>query len=300
MTEQEIKARIEKKEKDIQKIEKRIQKWTSGMNEEAKAIVAACELVYDDPKYQGAYKTYKQYKDSHQYDSTVFRQDYRYDKGPDMQEAYSAYRDLAEAKKLLEKYKTQLDKLDNFNNMEKIPAIWDFLQRWRKEAYDFFIENIELYAKLKKEYRDKYNEYKNSEAFKSQVDKFPESSRRSVGWSLMTKWQQEYYAPIHRVTEEVYEHDGRWNNEKLNNILDKDVQNKYNDFVNRITEKAGIIQDASNLKIAGNGVINGFVKGDKHLVKIETITAGGYNQNIIVNSKHGQILHYRVLVTLID
>ena len=40
MTEQEIKTRIDKKEKEIQKIEKRIQKWTTGMNEEAKQIVA--------------------------------------------------------------------------------------------------------------------------------------------------------------------------------------------------------------------------------------------------------------------
>ena len=27
--------------------------------------------------------------------------------------------------------------------------------------------------------------------------------------------------------------------------------------------------------------------------------AGGYNQDIIINIKHGQILHYRVLVNII-
>ena len=173
MTEQEIKARIEKKEKDIQKIEKRIQKWTSGMNEEAKAIVAACELVYEDPQYKLAYQTYKQYKEKHEQDPTVFRQDYEWNKGPQFDEAYSAYRDLAESKRTLEKYKNQLDKLNNFNNMEKIPAIWNFLQEWRKQAYEYFVENIKLYAKLKAEQEDKWAEYKETDEYKTRLTMYP-------------------------------------------------------------------------------------------------------------------------------
>ena len=82
MTEQEIKTRIDKKEKEIQKIEKRIQKWTTGMNEEAKQIVAACELVYEDPQYKPAYQTYKQDKEKHEQDKTVFRQDDEWNKCP--------------------------------------------------------------------------------------------------------------------------------------------------------------------------------------------------------------------------
>ena len=61
----------------------------------------------------------------HEQDPTVFRQDYEWNKGPQFDEAYSAYRDLAESKRTLEKYRNQLDKLNNFNNMEKIPAIWN-------------------------------------------------------------------------------------------------------------------------------------------------------------------------------
>ena len=287
MTEQEIKTRIDKKEKEIQKIEKRIQKWTTGMNEEAKQIVAACELVYEDPQYKLAYQTYKQYKEKHEQDPTVFRQDYEWNKGPQFDEAYSAYRDLAESKRTLEKYKNQLDKLNNFNNMEKIPAIWNFLQEWRKQAYEYFIENIQLYAKLKSEQEEKWAEYKETDEYKTKLTAY--SSRYGDYW-IKNTWEQNYYSPIHRVTEDVYTYNGKWDDVKLNKILDKDVQNKYNDFVNRITEKAGNILDASNLKIAGNGVINGFVQGDKNKVKVETITAGGYNI---------QILHYRILVNII-
>ena len=288
MTEQEIKNRIEKKEKDIEKIEKRIQKWTTGMNEEAKKIVASCELVYDDPKLLDARKKYTAYEKEHYKDPTVFRQDYDHNKGPNFGEAYRAYRDLAEAKLTLNKYKTQLDKLENFNNMEKIPAIWDFLQEWRKAAYDFFIENIKLYHKLQSEEQSKWEEFKKTPEYSNKVtvNKFG----RVDDWYIHRDFRSKYYSDIHRITYDVYKYNGKWDDEKLNKILDKDVQNKYNDFVHRITEKAGVIQDASGLRIGSNGVINGMVIGDKNKVRVETILAGGYNI---------QILHYRVLVHII-
>ena len=287
MTEQEIKTRIDKKEKEIQKIEKRIQKWTTGMNEEAKQIVMACELTYEDPEYKPAFQRFKQYKEEHKTDPTVSRQDYEWNKGPQFDEAYRSYRDLAEAKQTLEKYKNQLNKLNNFNNMEKIPAIWNFLQEWRKQAYEYFIENIQLYAKLKAEQEEKWAEYKETDEYKTKLTAY---SGRYGDYGIKSKWEQNYYSPIHRVTEDVYTYNGKWDDVKLNKILDKDVQNKYNDFVNRITEKAGNILDASNLKIAGNGAINGVVQGDKSKVKVETISAGGYNI---------QRLHYRILVNII-
>ena len=181
--------------------------------------------------------------------------------------------------------------------MEKIPAIWNFLQEWRKQAYEYFVENIKLYAKLKAEQEDKWAEYKETDEYKTRLTMY---SGRSGEYRIKSKWREEYYSPIHRITEDVYTYNGKWDDVKLNKILDKDVQNKYNDFVNRITEKAGNIVDASNLKIAGNGIINGFVQGDKNKVKVETIVAGGYNTDVIVNVKHGQILHYRVLVNIVN
>lgn len=297
MTREEILKRIEKKQSDIKKIEKRIEKWTTGMSEEAKKIASDCELVYDDPKYKEAYNKYKEYSKEHEQDPTVFRQDYEWNKGPQFDEAFSAYRDLAESKRTLEKYKNQLNKLNNFNNMEKIPAIWNFLQEWRKQAYEYFVENIKLYVKLKAEEEDKWAEYKETDEYKTRLTMY---SGRSGEYHIRSNWREEYYSPIHRITEDVYTYNGKWDDVKLNKILDKDVVNKYNDFINRITEKAGKIIDVSRLKIAGNGIINGIVKGEKNNVKVETILAGGTNTNVIVNVKHGQILHYRVLVNIIN
>ncbi len=282
MTEQELIARIDKKEESIQKILKRIDKWTKGMNDEAKAIVAKCEVIYDDPTYKQTYIDWAEYKKHHTNDPTVY--DQNGSKGPNFQEAYSAYRDLAEAKFTLNKYKEKLAQVQRFQGEEKIPAIWEFLQKWRENAYEFFVENCKELGELKAHEKEEW------EAFKATSDEYNSYTSSWQKSSVQRRWMERYYRNIHSLTEMVYIYNGRWDDEKLNKLLDKDVENKYKDFVARITEKAGNIQDATGLRMAGNGVINGVVIGDKHNVKVETILAGGYNI---------QRLHYRVLVHII-
>ena len=65
-------------------------------------------------------------------------------------------------------------------------------------------------------------------------------------------------------------------------ISDMGVQISY-----RVNAKCGKIIDASDLYISINGQLNGKIVGEKGTAKVETITAGGYNI---------QVLHYRVLV----
>ena len=77
--------------------------------------------------------------------------------------------------------------------------------------------------------------------------------------------------------------------------MEKEAQAKYKKLVNRISSIVGEIKDCSNLSIR-NGEINGIISGNKGKASINTVVAGGYNENIIVNVKHGQCLHYRVLV----
>lgn len=300
MTREEIKARIEKKQKDIEKIQKRITKWSTGMNDEAIQLSKEYgSTPFNDPKIKEVMNKWREYKKAHEKDSTVFNQEDSWSKGPNMEELYRAYRELYDNNITLDKYKIQLDKVDNFDKMEKIPAIWDFLQNWRKEAYEFFISNVKLFKELKDHEDQSYEAFKKTEEYNTQYNSYGTYKYSIIDYRIRNKWEERYYSPIHRVTREIYRYNGSWDDEKLNKILDKDVQNKYNDFVLRITEKAGTIQDASGLRMASNGIINGEVIGDKNKVRVETITAGGYNQDTIVNVKHGQILHYRVLVNII-
>lgn len=291
MTPQELQLKIEKKENDIQKIEKRIAKWIEGMNDDAKELLSRCEVTYDDPTYKSTFQEYLQYKVSHDSDPTVFRQDYQ-SKGPNFQEAYSAYRDLAEAKFTLSKYKEKLAKMQSFEQEERIPVIWEFLQNWRADAYEFFVENSEEYGKLMKGFEDALEEFKNSGYYKSLTS----NGRKNDAYY---EWKNKYFRNIHSLTKEIYLGNGRYDEVKLNKLLDKDVDAKYKDFIARIQDKAGKIVDATDLRISGNGAINGIVIGESNKVKVETIMAGGYNQDVIVNVKHGQILHYRVLVNII-
>lgn len=279
MTKEELQKRIEKKQKDIEKIEKRITKWTTKKDSEK-----------EFEKEYGWLNTFEERKDD-------FKKDWIENCD---REIRSANRDLAEANETLKKYQNQVNKIDEFNNSEKIEVIWNFLQEWRKEAYQFYVDNVKLYSELYNKEEEEYEKYKKSDEYQHMLNLVNRLGYTST-YRIHRKWEEKYFAPITSLTMDITTNraSGKFNEEKLNKILDKDVEYKYNDFVNKIKEKAGEIQDVSGLKIAGNGIINGVVIGDKHTVKVETILAGGYNANVIVNVKRGQILHYRVLVNII-
>ena len=94
--------------------------------------------------------------------------------------------------------------------------------------------------------------------------------------------------------------DGHVDLAKLSNELDKEVESKYWNMIRSVEKYVGEIVDASNLSIGLDGNINGIIIGKLGTVEISTILAGGYNQNVIVNVKHGQILHHRLLIKKIS
>ena len=291
MTREDLNERIQKINAKIEKIEKRIQKWLTGMNDEAKAVVAACELLYDDPKYKDAYAAYKAYSDEHSNDPSVFNQE-DWNKGPQFGEAYRAYRDLAEAKNTLHKYEVSLDKLTNFDNAEKIEVIWSFLQEWKAEFREYIINGCELYGRLKDNFSQAWNKYKLSQEYKDDIDLYLNRGwqKWNAEYQLEKAFRERYYSEVPSLSKKFHTRHGACDEAALDKFLDAEVRAKYNDLVRRITEKAGEIVDASNLYIAADGQINGIVNGTKHNVKVETIPAGGYNI---------QQFHYRVLVHVI-
>lgn len=291
MTKEELTSRIEKSKEKIAKIEKRIAKWTLGMNEEAKAIVAACELLYDDPKLKSSYETYKEYEKIHENDPTVFNPN-DWNKGPQLGEAYRAYRDLAETKNTLHKYETALNKLINFDNAEKIEVIWSFLQAWKKEIKEWIIDGCELFGRLKAKYSEAWKEYSESENYREKFDsylnkKWPEWR---IKYQIEDNFKEKYYSEVPALSKTYFKRPDSYDDIALEKFLDAEVRARYNDLVKRITEKAGEIVSADNLYIGRNGQINGIVNGTKNNVRVETIPAGGYNI---------QKFHYRTLVHVI-
>ena len=82
----------------------------------------------------------------------------------------------------------------------------------------------------------------------------------------------------------------------LDNALEKEKNTMILDLYRRINEEVGDITDASDLQInAGN--LNGIVIGTNGKARVETIGAGGYNTDVVLDSgRHGQRFHFRTLV----
>ena len=266
MTQEELKARIEKKESDIAKLQKRVAKWEIAKSEEG--------FLKEYDWYISGGKHTKEEAIERFYDSYINDCNY---------ELRRANRDLEEAQATLEKYKSQLSAKSEFEASDKIKVIWDFLQEWRKDAYNYFIENAKEYYKLRQGYNKALDEY---------LATLP--SEITSSWSKQYKselaFEKKYYSNIHPFTRQIALYGASVDEDKLNKELDKEVEAKYKNLVYRIQEKAGDIVDATGLYIGGNGEINGVVIGTKNKVRVETITAGGYNI---------QCLHFRVLVHII-
>lgn len=286
MTKEELSIRIQKVNEKINKINKRIEKWTTGMNEEAKAIAAACEVLYGDPNHKAAWEAERQYAKEHDRDPSVFNDEWS--KSPQLGEAARAYSDLAEAKNTLHKYEVQLEKLNNFDNAEKIEVIWSFLQAWRAEVKDFIIEGCAELGRLKDNHQDAFEKHKNTEDYATKLAQLKETmSEWRAKYFLEQKFDEEYFKEVPSLAYKFHTRHGAYNEQALDKFLDEQVRAKYRDLVNRITEKAGEIVDASNLYIGRTGQINGTVSGLRGTVRVETIPAGGYNV---------QRFHYRTLV----
>lgn len=275
MTAQEYQERIAKVEEKIVKIEKRIKKWSEGLSEEAK------EMAKRRCNRELTYKQWLDWLTENDRNPNVYNQEFYY-KAPNASEYLAALCDLEEEQRKLEKYKNAVIKLADFEKEEKIPALVEFLNNWKKETKEYIIELANTLDELKEANYNLYLKfgirYTQSEEYQNNI----EIIRSMPG-----------------IVRDIY--DSRSVNsvdeKRLDNILEREATAKYKDLVKRISTIVGNIEDVSNLSIGRqSGELNGIVKGDKGKAKIFTIGAGGENTDIIVNSKHGQIYHYRVLV----
>lgn len=84
---------------------------------------------------------------------------------------------------------------------------------------------------------------------------------------------------------------------KLHKDLENDANAMYDDIINRTNRIVGEITDASYLRIGAKGELNGYIVGTRGKAKVQTIDAGGYNEDVILESgRHGQCYHFRTLI----
>lgn len=282
MTKEELQQRIEKKQQDIAKKERNLVKYI--VDDE---FTAMC-----DRYFQTADKTeLLQYKKDH---NLMWLPEY-----------YGKRLELEDAKKTLNKYIVELDKLNNFDNEEKIEVIWNFLQDWKEKTYQWFLLNSKKYFELKKDEKEEYAKFLKSE--------YGVEDEKELDWrsrsTAQHRFMKDYYFSIHSLTKEIVSIKYKYtevdlfktirtidsytvDEELLMKKLDKDVKTKYTNLINEITHITGEITDASCLRIGGKGDINGTVKGVKGTANVNTFMAGIYH---IV-----QCPHYRTKVTRVN
>lgn len=226
----------------------------------------------------------------------------------------------------LTKYKEQLEKqlaTDNEINSIIPPVLDKFMENWKQKMYDYFIEEAKEYIEITtKDYeitrdelcslmREKYDRKQRGyitvrRYSDEQIDEILKSLEMGTLWAsdiniiksdIRNKYIREYKngafayrANIAIVVLSIIDYDTIDTN-KLNKILDEEVEQRKKDFIKRIKMVIGDIKDLKGLSIGLNGEINGVAKGVKCNAKVQTIGAGGYNI---------QQYHYRVLVNAIE
>lgn len=221
---------------------------------------------------------------------------------------------LKEYEKNLEKLQNTLDveleKKDNINNV--VPkSVLDFLENWKQEMKLWLIEQIEKIIELNfkkyeitKEHLEKILKYdwKQKEEIREFTDekieeilsvKISEYEKSNLEYKIknhyLNMYKKSLFAYVVEIADKVIDYD-KIDNNRLEKILNEQVEIRKECLISRITEVVGVITDMEKINFGDNGELNGIVVGKKCNAKIETISAGGYNI---------QRYHYRVRVNKI-
>lgn len=147
-------------------------------------------------------------------------------------------------------------------------TIEEFFKQWKKNAFQYYSKKMEEYFKLKNEGNGMRDTKSAITHYRNVIEPFKLENRfladYLIGWR---DWEA-----------------------RLDKYLDKEVERKKKQLINRIEKKVGKITDADLLNIGIDGGLEGLIIGEKGKVFIETVYAGGYNI---------QRLHYRTLIKLI-
>lgn len=203
-------------------------------------------------------------------------------------------RDIEEAKKALEAYKSQLTTEQEKASSRNVPVIIEFLNNWRDRVIEFHTEKFKEYYNEKQLVRELYKSSDRA-AYEAAKDIF---HKKCYGYFERVEFINRWGKPDHtdkKIKDGEYEWLKPYINEstfdeclaKFKKDIDKEWVRKYDFIIERTNAIVGQITDASNLKIGAKHDLNGFIIGTRGTAKVQTIDAGGYNI---------QCYHFRTLI----
>lgn len=185
-----------------------------------------------------------------------------------------------------------------------VPAIIEFLEAWKQRVMEYYIKVFDSY------FMDlqKCREARGTDQYETLNKQFNENchgTSKRVPYTL--------HGSDHVLYHTVKDKEGKYEFimpyvycstkesavAKLERELDHEKDRKYDFIIERTNKIVGEITDASHLRVGEKGDLNGIIYGIKGKAKVQTIGAGGYNEDVIVNEKHGQCFHFRTLIDAI-
>lgn len=223
----------------------------------------------------------------------------------DARDLHSALSDLEKAKKSFETYCAELTAAEEKANSRSVPAILDFLKIWKALCTEHYSAGLTAYFSEKQALRSLYSSYRElpygstekqeaedifkvaNDAFCCKISGYYEPYTYKRNGKTYTSKQKvrageyEYLKPY--CNERTYEEAMQ----RLAKDLKIEAGRKYDFIIERTNAIVGEITNATDLKVGNKGDLNGYIVGTRGKAKVQTIGAGGCNI---------QCFHFRTLI----
>lgn len=123
------------------------------------------------------------------------------------------------------------------------------------------------------------------EAIRSALHELEEEYESHFSIRVIEKWGKSKWSP----KKETFE-------TNMRKDIAKEKDRKYDQLIKDCENIVGKIIDMSHIKVGYLGDLEGYVIGTNGEAKLWTTGCGGWNENVIVNVKHGQCFHFRFYV----
>ena len=170
-----------------------------------------------------------------------------------------------------------------FEHTSCFHADYDKLEElWAKSKY------IEFYPTWKDYDREGYFNKKKSPCY-NMINEVINEAKEMYDVIFSPKTIEKYAKTLHNPSKEIYE-------TNMRKAIANEKNRKYDQLIEDVEHIVGKIIDMSHIKVGVKGDLEGYVIGDKGECELWTKGCGGFNENVIVNVKHGQCFHFRFYV----
>lgn len=199
---------------------------------------------------------------------------------------------LADAERVLKNWEDKLAvelEADRYLEDNAPEVIMEFIENWKRMAYDWHVKRFEDYQSFKKKLKEDLAEARRALGINERMmltraqDK--ELEKVGLDYKSINKRKVEFAGMTVMKLDEIRNETERW--AWLDRKLEVEKKAKLLDLVYRLNNEVGKTLDATDLRIGAEGNLNGIVIGETGKVKVETVGAGGWNI---------QCFHYRTLM----